>query len=97
MNGWKNHATWNMNLWYGDVFADMAENGDTITGDNLLEYVYDAEGLNAMPVGFTRDAAMLTFNSVDWDEIAAHYVLFEEDEDENLEIDLDGGLSAVNE
>ena len=95
MNGWKNHATWNMNLWYGDVFADMAENGDTITGDALLEYVYDAEGLNAMPVGFTRDAAMLTFNSVDWDEIAAHYVLPEDEE--NLEIDLDGGLSAVNE
>ena len=82
MNGWKNHATWNANIWYGDLFDGLAEDGIEITGDALLEFVWEYENFDSMPIGFVKDAAMAAFNSVDWDELAAHYyVHVEEDED----------------
>jgi hypothetical protein len=86
MNGWKNHATWNMNNWYGDLFDGLAEDGIEITGDALLEFVWEYENFDSMPIGFVKDAAMAAFNSVDWDELAAHYyVPVEDEEDEEFD------------
>ena len=45
-----------------------------------------------MPAGPLKD--MVSLDEVDWDELLEH---FEEEDEENLEVDLDGGLSHINE
>jgi len=72
-NGWRNAATWPVNLWFGDLWAEMAEENDIITADYrdmVEEYVYDLIGKDSTTAGFIWD--MLDLNSVDWDALAAH-------------------------
>ena len=72
-NGWRNAATWTVNLWFGDLWAEMAEENDIITADYrdmVEEYVYDLIGKDSTTAGFIWD--MLDLNSVDWDALAAH-------------------------
>ena len=78
-NGWRNAATWTVNLWFGDLWAEMAE--DVLNPYNLItadfcremveEYVYDLIGKDSTTAGFIWD--MLDLNSVDWDALAAHH------------------------
>ena len=78
-NGWRNAATWTVNLWFGDSWAEMAEDGLDVTAqycrDSVEDYVRDAIGEDN---GFIWD--MLDLNSVDWHELAAHYETLTEDE-----------------
>jgi hypothetical protein len=71
-NGWRNAATWTVNLWFGDSWAMMADEGDEITAeycrDSVEDYVRDAIGEDN---GFIWD--MLDLNTVDWDALAAHH------------------------
>ncbi len=83
-NGWTNKATWQINLWYGDVFANIAEDGP-VTADFMREYVAEVEGIDDMKDGFAKDAALAAFHEVDWYELEDHYVVLspeEEDEEE---------------
>ncbi len=77
-NGWRNAATWTVNLWFGDSWAMMADEGDEITAeycrDSVEDYVRDAIGEDN---GFIWD--MLDLRSVDWDALAAHHAPIEEE------------------
>lgn len=76
-NGWRNAATWTVNLWFGDTWVEMAEDAlnPAITADfcreMVEEYVYDLIGRDSTTAGFIWD--MLDLNAVDWNELAAHH------------------------
>jgi hypothetical protein len=77
-NGWRNAATWTVNLWFGDSWAMMADEGDEITAeycrDSVEDYVRDVIGEDN---GFIWD--MLDLRSVDWDALAEHHAPIEEE------------------
>jgi hypothetical protein len=74
-NGWRNAATWTVGLWFNDIWAEMAEEGQGITADlcrdMVEEYVYDLIGRDSTTAGFIWD--MLDLNVVDWDALADHH------------------------
>lgn len=75
-NGWRNAATWTVNLWFGDGWAEMAHEGMDITADYCREQVEEMVGerLNHGQSGidsFIWD--MLDLSSVDWHALAAHH------------------------
>ena len=83
-NGWTNRATWLVNVWCN---PESREDVEAIRYS--LEEQYDA-----MPDGPLKD--MVELSEVDWDQLLEHFEEEAEDE-ENLEVDLDGGLSHINE
>jgi len=74
-NGWRNAATWTVNLWFGDQWADDTENGIDVTAeycrDSVEDYVGEFIGFDSTGAGFIWD--MLDLNSVDWDALAEHH------------------------
>lgn len=74
-NGWRNAATWTVNLWFGDSWAAMADDGVEITPDMCREdverYVEELIGTPQGGNGFVWD--MLDLSSVDWYELAEHH------------------------
>lgn len=74
-NGWRNAATWTVNLWFGDHWAELAEDGFDFSpeylSDMVEEYVYDLIGKDSTTAGFIWD--MLDLNVVDWDALRDHY------------------------
>jgi hypothetical protein len=80
-NGWRNAATWTVNLWFGDGWAEMASEGMDITADYCREQVEEMieERLGSAQSGidgFIWD--MLDLSAVDWDALAAHHAPIEE-------------------
>ena len=81
-NGWKNRATWLVNLYYSDYFdasqydsmEQLAENIKW-TLEDMLE---DAIGQN----GFVRDLMATSLSEVDYYELAEVWFEYIEDEDE---------------
>jgi hypothetical protein len=78
--GWKNRETWLVNLWFGDMFAEMQEDdGAQITANYIREtvenYVDEIIGRGDVS-GFVRD--MLDLDAIDYDELASHYETEEE-------------------
>lgn len=73
-NGWRNAATWTVNLWFGDGWAELAEDGFDFSPEYLRdmveEYVTEMVGEDHQQ-GFIWD--MLDLNSVDWDALRDHY------------------------
>lgn len=99
-NGWTNYATWRINL---EIFDGRTPHD--VVGTNALSVYELANALREetheliecqSTEGLARDYAMAFLNEVDWEEIARN-MLSDVEEEENLDIDLDGGLSAVNE
>ena len=74
-NGWRNAATWTVNLWFGDSFANLTEDGVEVTPEACREtveaYVEEFIGHDSIGSGFIWD--MLDLNAVDWDALAAHH------------------------
>ena len=74
-NGWRNANTWTVNLWFGDHWAELAEDGFDFSPEYLRdmveEYVYDLIGKDSTTAGFIWD--MLDLNVVDWDALRDHY------------------------
>ena len=74
-NGWRNAATWTVNLWFGDNFASLIEDGIDLMPMTCREtveaYVEDFIGYDNTGAGFLYD--MLDLNSVDWAALAAHH------------------------
>lgn len=79
-NGWRNAATWTVNLWFGDSWGMLALDGIHITPEvcraDVEETVYDMIGKDSTTAGFLWD--MLDLNAVDWDALASHHVTEEE-------------------
>ena len=75
---WTNHSTWNFIQWHGDdVESHIEEYVDhfaTLDEDELADeietFAYELVGLDALPIGFARDAAATTFHNINWREIA---------------------------
>jgi hypothetical protein len=80
-NGWRNAATWTVNLWFGDCWALVTHEGETITADYcrevVEEYVSSVVDTSRQAAGFIWD--MLDLNTVDWDALAAHHAPIEEE------------------
>jgi hypothetical protein len=81
MNGWSNQETNNFMLWHADdIEAHIEEYVDhfaTIDEDELAENIesfsYELLGLNALPIGYVREAAAHSFNQISFNQIARHY------------------------
>jgi hypothetical protein len=84
-NGWTNYETWLVNMWYGDVFADMQENGDVIDAEYIQSFVEEMlESDGALPQsGFAADIMNAALREVDWDDLADHYAVEEENEEQD--------------
>ena len=100
-NGWTNYATWRVNLEIFDGWdvndLDSLTMGDNTNLHNQLkdyveELIYEAGGGEG---NIAVDYALAFLSDVNWYEIAKHMI--EDSVEENQEIDLDGGLSAINE
>ncbi|RPI62900.1 MAG: hypothetical protein EHM48_03355 [Planctomycetaceae bacterium] len=72
-NGWKNRETWLVDLWFGDHFAAMRDDGEAVTADYIetIVYAYIEENLGAPRHGFIMD--MMDLRAIDYDEIAHQY------------------------
>jgi hypothetical protein len=83
-NGWSNYETWLVNLWFGDMFNDMAEEGEQLDEDQIETMVLEmleSDG-NLPDSGFAADIMNAALRSVDWRELASHYEVVDEDKDE---------------
>lgn len=85
-NGWKNYETWNVSLWYGDVFASMASE-QKLYGDYLEEMVVEMEMGSIPESSLAADIMNAALRRVDWDEIADHYNADSDFEDEEEDED----------
>jgi hypothetical protein len=100
-NGWTNYATWRVNLemfdganwndYYIGSFPEPYDLGLALK-EHTQDLIYEAGGGNG---NIAVDYALAFLSDVNWYEIAEHMI--EDNIEENQEIDLDGGLSAVNE
>jgi len=77
-NGWTNYETWVVNLWIGesqDFWDDITSNGDSVAdiANTLKDYHIDdnplADGANVY-----TDLLGGALSSVNWDEIAQHFI-----------------------
>ena len=80
-NGWANRNTWLVNLWFGDMFTDMAENGEKVTADLIESIVMEHidEQIGSLG-GIVAD--FIDYSGIDWHELAGHYVPEYEEEEE---------------
>lgn len=86
-NGWANYETWLLNLWFDnftDIFKEMTDEGDfdAMDKDDILifirdyikEYVYECVYETQSHGGFVDDMINASLGSVDFREIAEHYI-----------------------
>lgn len=74
-NGWTNRETWVINLWLGDYFQDVADEGQQLMADYIEETVWDMLEEANIPDMF-KD--MIDLNAVNWRELEQHYITDEE-------------------
>jgi hypothetical protein len=84
-NGWTNYETWLVNMWFGDVFADMQNERENTSAESLEDWVTSIlEDQGQLPeTGFAADIMNAAMREVDWDDLASHYEVEEEEEDES--------------
>lgn len=73
-NGWTNKETWLVNLWLGDIFQSMQDEGEQITADLIeqtVDELVDDETKNR--VGFIVDLLNCALGEINYSEIAAFY------------------------
>jgi len=70
-NGWTNRETWLVNLWFGDSFTEMAEDGDTVDSEFIESHVTDYVDEIVPSSSFIAD--MVDMNAINWEELAEHY------------------------
>jgi len=70
-NGCTNRETWVINLWLGEYFQDVANDGQSLMADYIEETVWDMLEEAEVPPMF-KD--LIDLGAVNWQELAAHYV-----------------------
>jgi len=70
-NGWTNRETWVINLWLGDYFQDVADEGQQLMADYIEETVWDMLEEANVPDMF-KD--MIDLSAVNWRELEKHYI-----------------------
>jgi hypothetical protein len=83
-NGWTNYETWLVNMWFGDVFADMQNDREDTSAQSLEDFVVSMlEDQGQLPeTGFATDIMNAAMRQVDWEDLASHYEVEEEDEEQ---------------
>lgn len=92
-NGWTNKQTWNINLTYGEIFANMCEEQTFDDVDHLADAFeslvneLEFEGLNS--ISLAHQAVGEYLDLVNWKEIAERYAedfnpFVEEDSEEDI-------------
>lgn len=73
-NGWTNSETWTVNLWFGDVFAEMGFDG-RLDREMLKDFVIEMlEADGSLPEsGLVADVMNDFLRRVDWDELAENH------------------------
>ena len=74
-NGWTNKETWLVNLWLGDHFVELSEEGQTITEAFIRETVEEMCSVDGKSVegGFMADLLNCALGEINYFEIAQHY------------------------
>lgn len=75
-NGWKNKETWLVNLWLGDTFAAMQEDGHQISIGLIESVVQECVGdidCQSVESGFLIDLLNCALGEIDYRELAAFY------------------------
>lgn len=83
-NGWKNHETWLVCLWFGDYLAELSEERrEALTASDCREYVteYVDDVARGTPL-MVQDLINSALGAVDWWEIASHASIDREEDDE---------------
>lgn len=83
-NGWSNYETWNATLWYGDIFTDMANEGQLGSPENLQTFVEETmlESGQLPESGFAADIMNSFLARIDWEEIYDHFYVEELEEED---------------
>lgn len=79
--GWANTETWNFINWFGDILTDMVDEDHEMFAemepDDMADYLestfYEMSGIEEMPIGFARDAAMQAWSAIDWHDITKSF------------------------
>lgn len=83
-NGWSNYETWLVSMWYGDIFTDMANEGQLGSSDNLQTFVEEMlmEAGQLPESGLAADIMNAFLRNVDWEEIHDHFYVEELEEED---------------
>lgn len=70
-NGWTNRETWVINLWMGDYFQEVANDGEHLLADYIEETIWGMLEESEVPPMFQD---LIDLGIVNWQELADHYV-----------------------
>jgi hypothetical protein len=70
-NGWTNRETWVINLWMGDYFQQVANDGEHLLADYIEETIWGMLEESEVPPMFQD---LIDLGVVNWQELADHYV-----------------------
>lgn len=72
-NGWTNKETWLVNLWLGDMFQSMQDEGEQITADLIEQTVDELVDESKNSSGFVVDLLNCALGEINYDELAKFY------------------------
>lgn len=84
-SGWTNLTTYQVHMWFGEMFEDQASGGGFITEDYMRETVHEIvyNQIGGEPSsGLAADILGCALSSVNWRELAEHYQEGHEAEEE---------------
>ena len=71
-NGWTNRETWLVNLWFGEHFDALTEEGVKVDAEWIQDYVEEiVEADTNTSGGFVRD--LVNTSSINYRELALHW------------------------
>jgi len=74
MNGWSNKETWLVNLWFGDLFHMLQEDGDAITAEYIESFVDNViADSGARGNEFVADLLGSSLGNINYWELGEHY------------------------
>lgn len=80
--GWTNKQTWNINLRYEEIFANMAEEQSFDDVEHMADafqmLVNELEFQGLKENSLAHEAVGYFLNAVNWEELAEHYYVDEE-------------------
>lgn len=74
-DGWTNKETWLVNLWLGDMFQELIEDGQELDSESIKErvqYILEIDN-HSVESGFLVDLLNCAFFEINFAELADHY------------------------